>query len=66
MAARDSGEVMAAMQVARVPAGPILSIADIAAEEQYRQRGMIQRARPPAGGAECRPLRCMPGSIVAG
>jgi crotonobetainyl-CoA:carnitine CoA-transferase CaiB-like acyl-CoA transferase len=56
VAAHSSAEVMAAMQEARVPAGPILSIADIAAEAQYQQRGMIQKARPPAGAPTCKPL----------
>jgi crotonobetainyl-CoA:carnitine CoA-transferase CaiB-like acyl-CoA transferase len=47
---RPSGEVIATMDAARVPAGRILSTADIAADEQYRQRGMIQAAAPPSGG----------------
>lgn len=33
----------------QVPAGPILSTADIVAEPQYQQRGMIQHAAPPSG-----------------
>ena len=37
------------MKTARVPAGPILSTADIVAEEQYQQRGMFQRTKPPSG-----------------
>jgi crotonobetainyl-CoA:carnitine CoA-transferase CaiB-like acyl-CoA transferase len=48
----SSAEVMAAMNEARVPAGPILSTADILAEPQYQQRGMFQRAAPPSGEAK--------------
>jgi crotonobetainyl-CoA:carnitine CoA-transferase CaiB-like acyl-CoA transferase len=44
-------EVLGAMKTARVPAGPILSTADIVAEEQYQQRGMFHQARPPSGEA---------------
>jgi crotonobetainyl-CoA:carnitine CoA-transferase CaiB-like acyl-CoA transferase len=51
VAGRPSGEVVAALGAARVPAGPILSIADIAGEAQYQARGMLQRAAPPSG--EC-------------
>lgn len=40
---------MGAMKGARVPAGPILSTAQIVAEEQYQQRDMFHRARPPSG-----------------
>lgn len=47
-----SQEVMEAMNAARVPAGPILSTADIMAEPQYQERGMIHRAAPPSGGPE--------------
>ncbi|KAL4419798.1 hypothetical protein ABPG75_006896 [Micractinium tetrahymenae] len=47
-----SEEVMAAMNEARVPAGPILSTADIVAEPQYQHRGMIHAAAPPSGGPE--------------
>lgn len=49
VAARPSAEVMRVLNEARVPAGPILSTADIAAEPQYLARGMIQRAAPPSG-----------------
>ena len=44
-------EVVGAMKTARVPAGPILSTADIVAEEQYQQRGMFHTTRPPSGEA---------------
>ncbi|GIL79517.1 hypothetical protein Vretifemale_8837, partial [Volvox reticuliferus] len=44
-------EVMAAMNKARVPAGPILSTAALMAEQQFQQRGMIHSAPPPSGGA---------------
>jgi len=40
-------EVMAAMRAARVPSGPIMSAADIAGSEQYRERGMLQEAPVP-------------------
>lgn len=36
-------------------AGPILSTADIFHEEQYRQRNMIENARPPGGDRTCFP-----------
>lgn len=49
VASHSSAEVMAAMNEARVPAGPILSTADIAAEPQYQARGMLQKAAPPSG-----------------
>ncbi|KAI7842862.1 hypothetical protein COHA_003480 [Chlorella ohadii] len=52
VARHTSEEVMAAMNAARVPAGPILSTADICQEPQYLERGMIQKAAPPAGGPE--------------
>ena len=42
-------EVLGALKTARVPAGPILSTADIVTDEQYQQRGMFQRVRPPSG-----------------
>lgn len=40
---------MEVLNAARVPAGPILSTADICAEPQYLSRSMIQKAEPPAG-----------------
>ena len=49
VAARKLEEVLEAMKAARVPAGPILSTAEIVAEEQYQQRGMFHTARPPSG-----------------
>jgi len=49
IAAHSLEDVLAAMKTARVPAGPILSTADIVAEEQYQQRGMFQRTTPPSG-----------------
>lgn len=49
VAARPSGEVMAVLNAARVPAGPILSTADIVGEEQYQARGMFQWTKPPSG-----------------
>ena len=45
------------MKKARVPSGPILSTADIMAEQQYQQRGMFQQAAAPGStqqvGAAC-------------
>ena len=41
--------VMAAMKEARVPAGPILSTADIYKEEQFQQRDMFEEATAPEG-----------------
>ncbi|GAB4815984.1 hypothetical protein N2152v2_003030 [Parachlorella kessleri] len=46
----SSQEVMEAMNAARVPAGPILSTADIMREQQYQERGMFHTAAPPSGG----------------
>ncbi len=40
-AARTQDEVLAALEAARVPSGRIYSIADIAADPQYRARDMI-------------------------
>ena len=42
VAENSSHHVMEVLQGARVPAGTILSIADIMAEEQYRARGMFE------------------------
>ena len=42
-------EVMAAMKEARVPAGPILSTADIYKEEQFQQRDMFETATASEG-----------------
>ena len=44
-------EVLAAMQAAHVPSGPILSTADILQEEQYRSRNMFHVTKPPSGKA---------------
>lgn len=41
-------EVLAAMKAARVPAGPILSTADMLQEPQFIARGMFECAAPPA------------------
>ena len=49
MAERGLLEVLEVMKAARVPAGPILSTAEIVAEPQYQQRGMFHTARPPSG-----------------
>ena len=42
-------EVLAAMKEASVPCGPILSSADIYAEEQYQARNMFHTVQPPSG-----------------
>ena len=47
VAENDSEHILRVLKEARVPAGPILSIADIAKEEQYQQRGMFERVTPP-------------------
>jgi len=39
---RTSKDVLAAMQIAEVPAGSIYSVADIAADPHYAARGMLQ------------------------
>jgi len=44
---RTRDEVQAAMDEARVPAGPILSVGDITRNEQYAARGMIEEAPVP-------------------
>ena len=49
MAQRSMEEVLAAMQAAHVPSGPILSTADILQEEQYRSRNMFHVTKPPSG-----------------
>ncbi len=51
--ARSLPEVLEALEKAEVPAGPILSIADIAEDPQYRARAMFETVRTPDG----RPLR---------
>lgn len=45
-------EVMATMNKARVPSGPILSTSDIYQEPQYKARNMFHKAAPPSGGQE--------------
>ena len=49
VALRTVDEVLAAMKEASVPSGPILSTADIYAEEQYQARNMFHTVRPPSG-----------------
>lgn len=51
-------EVIAALDAASVPAGRIYTVADIAADPQYRARGMIVQTRDAAG----RPLK-VPGVV---
>lgn len=48
--ARTREEVLAAMEAAGVPAGPIYTAADIVADPQYRARDMIQEFDVDAGG----------------
>jgi formyl-CoA transferase len=43
-AQRTVGEVLAALDAASVPAGRIYTVADIAADPHYRERGMLQEA----------------------
>lgn len=43
VAGRTLGEAQAALDAAAVPAGPVMSIADLAADPQYQERGMITR-----------------------
>ncbi|MDX1606251.1 MAG: CaiB/BaiF CoA-transferase family protein [Candidatus Competibacterales bacterium] len=40
---RDSEAVLAAMDAARVPAGPIYSVADMATDPQFRARGLFEQ-----------------------
>ena len=55
-------EVMAAMKEARVPAGPILSTADIFKEEHFQQRDMFETATAPEGKA----LLAMSSALITG
>jgi len=47
VASKDSKDVMAILNEARVPSGPILSVQDIAEEEQYQSRNMFQTVQAP-------------------
>ena len=49
VATRTLDDVLQAMKEARVPSGPILSAADIYAEQQFRERNMFHVAEPPDG-----------------
>ncbi len=49
-AARTRDEVLAAMEAAQVPAGPIYTAADIVADPQYLARDMVQEFEVDAGG----------------
>ena len=62
VAARPLEEVLAAMAAARVPAGPILRPRDLVEDEQFKARGMLQRADPAAAGARGRV--CQAGGAV--
>ena len=46
---RAVAEVLAVLDAARVPAGRVYTVADIAADPQYRARDMIVSARTPTG-----------------
>ncbi|NLG48216.1 CoA transferase [Gordonia sp. (in: high G+C Gram-positive bacteria)] len=48
--ARSRDDVLAALDAAAVPAGPIYTAADIIADEQYRARNMVQEFEVDAGG----------------
>ncbi|TDD42569.1 CaiB/BaiF CoA transferase family protein [Saccharopolyspora elongata] len=50
--AHTRAEVLAALDAAGVPAGPIYTAADICADEQYRARGMIQELAVDTGAGE--------------
>lgn len=52
VAAHTMDEVLAALGKARVPSGPILSIADIVSEEQYVARNAFHKARAMPQGDE--------------
>eukprot|EP00890_Picochlorum_soloecismus_P006624 jgi/Picsp_1/787/NSC_04276-R1_l-carnitine dehydratase bile acid-inducible protein f len=47
VASKDSKDVMVILNEARVPSGPILSIKEIAEEEQYQSRNMFQKVQAP-------------------
>lgn len=49
VASHTADQVLAAMKEARVPAGPILSTADIFKDEQYQARGMFETVKGPNG-----------------
>jgi crotonobetainyl-CoA:carnitine CoA-transferase CaiB-like acyl-CoA transferase len=49
IAAHTSEHVMRVLNDARVPAGPILSVADIVAEPQYQARGLFHVTAAPGG-----------------
>lgn len=49
-AARPLASVLAAAAAARVPAGPILTAADLLASPQLAARGVLSRVAPPGGG----------------
>jgi formyl-CoA transferase len=55
---RTVNDVLAALDAARVPAGRIYSIADIAADPHYLARGMIEQTH----GADGKPLK-VPGVV---
>lgn len=55
-------DVLAALEAAAVPAGPINGAADIAADEQFLARGMIQRM-PVSTGTENLPDVAFPGVV---
>jgi formyl-CoA transferase len=50
-AQRSVAEVLAALDAASVPAGRIYTVADIAADPHYRERGMLAEVRFPDGTA---------------
>ncbi len=69
-ASRPLAEAQAALDAAGVPAGPVMSIADIAADPQFQARGMIARTPDArfAGGEVVMPgvvprLTVTPGAI---
>jgi formyl-CoA transferase len=49
-AQRPVAEVLAALDAASVPAGRIYTVADIASDPHYRERGMLQEMQLEDGG----------------
>ncbi len=53
--ARDGDTVLAAMEVAEVPASPVYSVADMFRDAQFAARGMFEAATLPDGQRVCIP-----------
>ena len=66
--ARTAAEVTAALEAADVPFGPVYSVADIAEDPQYRERGMVLEVADPRYGTVSQPgvmpkLSATPGGV---